>query len=139
MIGSARSKDLTVSRPTSTTRSDAPRRWRTRRPLASRVGKPKRAQNYRKATKANCPEQNKMKKQAHRTTDISREEPIPQRAVLTHLLELLGPLELVLPPELSAKYYLKLESIRDLRKDWRRTRSLFCFCHVKPETRGRRV
>lgn len=29
--------------------------------------------------------------------------------MLTHFLELLGPLELVLPPELSAKDYLKLE------------------------------
>jgi len=29
--------------------------------------------------------------------------------VLTNLLELLGPLELVLPPELLAKDYLKLE------------------------------
>ena len=41
VIGSARSKDLTPwargLSPTSTTRSDAPRRWRTRRPLASRV------------------------------------------------------------------------------------------------------
>ena len=41
VIGSARSKDLTAwargLSPTSTTSSDAPRRWRARRPLASRV------------------------------------------------------------------------------------------------------
>ena len=41
VIGSARSKDFTAwargLSPTSTTRSYAPRRWRTRRPLASRV------------------------------------------------------------------------------------------------------
>ena len=41
VIGSARSKDLTALArglsPISTTRSDAPRRWRARRPLASRV------------------------------------------------------------------------------------------------------
>ena len=41
VIGSARSKDLTAwargLSPTNTTRSDAPHRWRARRPLASRV------------------------------------------------------------------------------------------------------
>ena len=41
VIGSARSKDLTAwargLSPTSTTRSEAPRRWRARRPLESRV------------------------------------------------------------------------------------------------------
>ena len=41
VIGSARSEDLTAwargLSPTSTTRSDTPRRWRARRPLASRV------------------------------------------------------------------------------------------------------
>ena len=43
VIGSARSKDLTTwargLSPTSTNRSEAPRRWRARRPLASRVVK----------------------------------------------------------------------------------------------------
>ena len=43
VIGSARSKDLTARgrglSPKSTTRSEAPRRWRARRPLASRVRK----------------------------------------------------------------------------------------------------
>ena len=92
-------------------------------------GKPKRAQNYRKATKTNYPERNKIKNQAHKTTDItttarkreSREETIPQRAVPTHLLEeLAGPLELVLRPELSVKDSLKLEleqeSLQDLEE-----------------------
>ena len=45
VIGSARSKDLTAwargLSPTNTTRSDAPHRWRARRPLASRVMKAK--------------------------------------------------------------------------------------------------
>ena len=45
VIGSARSKDLTAwargLSPTNTTRSDAPHRWRARRPLASRVAKRK--------------------------------------------------------------------------------------------------
>ena len=67
--------------------------------------KSKCSQNLQEGDEGKLPQRKQNEKNMKR---ISRQEQIPQRAVLTNLLELLGPLELVLPPELLAKNYLKL-------------------------------